>query len=276
MPTPRHLRHAILGLLLLTATSALGGNDIARLSQQLGSGSDFRMRVQAALTLGKSGDGKALGPLYRGLSDESVAVRVASAAALKTLGDPAALTELVRHRKDPSPEVRRQVSGAIAKLRALQSRDQERRRGARMLVKLGKVKNGTKITSQEAELTVKQASREQLEQLPGVALLRASEDAEKAAQNHKLPVVLMTGSIRELNAAKDGGELVYSAQVEYVVHRMPEQAIVAKVSGRATARASVVEVRDRRRREELREEVLDAAVASAMKSAPRALLAAVD
>jgi HEAT repeat protein len=276
MSTPRRIRHAVLVLLLLTATSAFGGNDISRLAQQLNEGDDFRMRVQAALNLGKSGDGQALVPLYRGMNDKSAAVRVASAAALKTLGDPAALPELLRHQNDSSPEVRRQVKGAIAALRAQQRHDQERRRDARLLVKLGKVRNGSKVTSEEAELTVKQASRDQLDQLPGVALLSASEDADKASKSHKLPVVLMTGSIRELNAAKDGGELVYSAQVEYVVHRMPEQAIVAKVSGRASARASAVEVRDRRRREELREEVLDAAVASAMKSAPRALLAAVD
>ncbi len=274
--TPRPIRHAVLVLLLLTSASAFGGNDISRLAQQLNEGDDFRMRVQAALSLGKSGDGQALEPLYRGLNDKSVAVRVASAAALKTLGDPAALPELMRRQNDTSPEVRRQVNGAIAALRAQQRHDQERRRDARILVKLGKVRNGSKVTSEEAELTVKQASRDQLDQLPGVALLSASEDAEKASKNHKLPVVLMTGSIRELNAAKEGSELVYSAQVEYVVHRMPEQAIVAKVSGRASARASAVEVRDRQRREALREEVLDAAVASAMRSAPRALLAAAD
>ncbi len=272
----RPIRHAILALLLLSTTSAFGANDIARLAQQLNQGDDFRMRVQAALNLGKTGDGQALEPLYRALDDKSVAVRVAAAAALKTLGDPAALDQLKRHEKDASPEVRRQVTAAITALRAQQQHDRERRRGAKVLVKLGKVRNGTKVTSEDAELTVKRASRDQLDQLPGVALLAASEDAEKVSQKHKLPAVLLTGSIRELNAAKEGGEVVYSAKVEYVVQSLPEQAILAKVSGKAEARASEFETRDRVRRDALREEVLDAAVASAMKRAPRALLAAAD
>lgn len=272
----RPIRHALLALLLLSSTSAFGGSDISRLAQQLNEGDDFRMRVQAALNLGKTGDGQALSPLYRALADKSVAVRVAAAAALKTLGDPAALEILKRYQKDESPEVRRQVAAAIAALKAQQKHDSERRRDARILVKLGKVRNGTKVTAADAELTVKRASRDQLDQLPGVALLAASEDAEKVSQKHKLPVALLTGSIRELNAAREGGEVVYSAQVEYVVHRMPEQSIVAKVSGRASARASEIETRDRVKREALREEVLDAAVASAMKRAPRALLAAAD
>jgi hypothetical protein len=69
--------------------------------------------------------------------------------------------------------------------------------------------------------------------------------------------------------------VTYSAKDEYVLHRMPEQAIMGKVSGSASATASEAEVRDKRKRAELRQAVLDAAVASAVRRTPAALQAVV-
>lgn len=266
----RRFRFALVAVFLVSlSSSAIGGNDVTRLSRQLSQDKDFRMRVQAALELGKSADGRALQPLYKALRDPS-------AAALKTLGDPAALPELAKHNGDENESVRRQVAGAIWALKAQKTRDEDRRRYAKVLVKLGKLHNGTNVSSSQALFAVKKASRSELDRLPGIAVLNASEDVEGAAAAHRLPVVLLTGSIRQLDATKEGSEFVYSAAVDYVVHRMPDQSIVATVTGRAQARASEVEVRDRKRREALRLEVIDAAVASAIQRTPRALLAAAD
>ncbi|NLE88622.1 MAG: HEAT repeat domain-containing protein [Myxococcales bacterium] len=273
----RRFRFALVAVFLVSlSSSAIGGNDVTRLSRQLSQDKDFRMRVQAALELGKSADGRALQPLYKALRDPSAAVRAAAAAALKTLGDPAALPELAKHNGDENESVRRQVAGAIWALKAQKTRDEDRRRYAKVLVKLGKLHNGTNVSSSQALFAVKKASRSELDRLPGIAVLNASEDVEGAAAAHRLPVVLLTGSIRQLDATKEGSEFVYSAAVDYVVHRMPDQSIVATVTGRAQARASEVEVRDRKRREALRLEVIDAAVASAIQRTPRALLAAAD
>lgn len=262
--------------LVFLSASAVGDNDVSRLIRQLSKDKDFRMRVQAALYLGKSNDGRALGSLTRALRDPSASVRASAAAALKTLGDPAALPELLKHNTDESPAVRRQVAAAIWALRAQKTKDEDRRRHAKLLVKLGKLQNGSQVTSRQALFAVSQASRTEFERLPGVALLNVSEEAEAAATAHKLPVVLVTASIRQLDAVQEGSELVYSAHVDYVVHRMPDQSIVATVSGKAQARASQREVKDRKRREALRMEVIDAAVASAVQRSPRALMAAID
>lgn len=262
--------------LVLLTSSAIGDNEVSRLARQLEKDGDFRLRVQAALTLGKTGDGAALPPLYKALGDSSASVRAAAAAALKTLGDPAALPELLKHNTDENAAVRRQVAAAIWELKAQKTRDQDRRRHAKVLVKLGRLHNGTEVKSDQALYAVSKASRSEFERLPGIALLNASEGAEQAAAAYKLPVVLVTGSIRELNATKDGGAVVYSAQVDYVVHRMPDKSIVATVTGKASARASEIEMKDRKRRDALRGEVLDAAVASAVQRSPRALMAAAD
>ncbi len=59
--------------------------DVDHLLQNLASGSDFRVRTQAALALGASKSRRAVEPLCTGLADPSATVRAASAAALGRL-----------------------------------------------------------------------------------------------------------------------------------------------------------------------------------------------
>ena len=79
---------------------------------------------------------------------------------------------------------------------------------------------------------------------------------------------------KRLKAAREGSDIVYSASVEYILHTMPDQSIAAKVSGSATASLTEEEAKDQERAAELRTAVLEAAIASALRRAPRALLAA--
>jgi hypothetical protein len=90
----------------------------------------------------------------------------------------------------------------------------------------------------------------------------------------RVPVVMLTGSVRKLEASPNGGEVVYSAKVEYILHRMPDQDIAGTMSGSARTRASAAEARNKIKDGELRLMVLEAAVESAMRRAPEALLAA--
>ena len=59
--------------------------DVDHLVQNLSSGSDFRIRTQAALALGASKSKRAVEPLCAGLGDQNATVRAASAAALGRL-----------------------------------------------------------------------------------------------------------------------------------------------------------------------------------------------
>ncbi len=61
------------------------------LVQQLKTSDDFRVRTQAALALGASGDDAAVKPLCDALADDNASVKVAAAAALGKLGKPAGL-----------------------------------------------------------------------------------------------------------------------------------------------------------------------------------------
>ena len=259
-------RRSLLSLALLTAaSSAWATPGLDELVEQLKHGGDFRVRVTAALSLGKSLNPAASQPLEAALEDPNASVRAAAAAALKNLGDVAALGPLRAH-TDKSEAVRAQVQSAIKSL------EEEATSGPKIkvLVKIGIMKNGSGVKSSKIETELADSSRRKLNELPGVRVL--AEDSVQTASDP--PTVMVTGKISELKASREGTSVVYSASVEYVLHTMPEQSIAAKVSGRASATASEQEANDKAKSAELRRSVLEAAIASALRRAPPALMAA--
>lgn len=268
-------RRALLSLaLLLTVSSAVANPGLDELVDQLKNASDFRVRVSAALQLGKSLTGDAALPLQAALDDSNASVRAAAAAALRNLGDQAALPALKAHRSDKSEAVRTQVKAAIKSL------EDERLFGPKpkVLIKLGIMKNESGVKSKKIESELADSSRRKLSALPGVRVLAAdasSTSSEASPEKpNTVPMVMVTGNVSELKALREGRSITYSASVEYVLHTMPEQAIAAKVSGRATATASERETEDSAALAALRHSVLEAAIASAVRRAPPALLAA--
>jgi len=243
--------------LSLSHVSAIGAPVVAQLIERLEKGEDFRVRVQAALELGKTKHADARSPLEKGLDDENAAVRTACAAALKVLGDKKSIPALEAHKKDSSSAVRSQIEATLASLKLVTSSS------VKLIVKSGSMRTGKEVRAKLAG-DLESASREKFSELPGVKVGDASEQGKK--------MVMVTGVLRRLNESQEGSEVVYSASVEYVVHRMPEQAIAGTVSGSASTRASNAEAK--RRAPELRRLVLAAAVASAVKRAPEALAAA--
>src|ERR1041384_6251505 len=82
----RWLPVTILAFGLLLGADARAKPGFAELAERLKSGTDFRVRVQAALELGRP-EKKSLGALVLALDDPHASVRAAAAAALKMLGD---------------------------------------------------------------------------------------------------------------------------------------------------------------------------------------------
>jgi hypothetical protein len=90
----RRLLAAVLVASMLGTTVAATASAEARVAyliEQLKTSDDYRIRTQAALGLGASGDDAAVTPLCAALRDANVAVKVAAAAGLGKLGKPAAL-----------------------------------------------------------------------------------------------------------------------------------------------------------------------------------------
>jgi hypothetical protein len=260
-----------LALLFATVSAGAAPSSVSELSDRLRRSEDFRVRVQAALELGKTADPEALDPLLSGLDDPNASVRAASAAALEELGDPAAVPVLKQHRLDRSDAVRKQIREALA---AFAAAAESGAPPARLLVKIGVMKNQTTAKVARIEAELENESRKKLDALPGVEVLGPSADSGKEAEKKKLPVVMVSGHIQKLKASREGSEIVYSASVEYILHTMPDQSIAARVSGSASGTLTQEEASDESRASELRHQVLDAAIASALRRAPRALLAA--
>ena len=250
--------------MVVSSPSAHAGT-IDQLIERLKNGEDFRVRAQAALELGKTKNAAAREPLESALDDENAAVRTASAAALKVLGDKQAIPALEKHKNDSSQAVRTQIQATLAALKMVTSSS------VKLIVKLGKMR-ATKEARGNFVGALESASREKFAALPGVQVVEESDSSDQG-KGKKVPMVMVTGQLRKMKESREGSEVVFSASVEYVVHRMPEQAIAGTVSGSASTRASKSEAK--KRSNELQRLVLTAAVESAVKRAPEALLAAI-
>jgi hypothetical protein len=97
---------------------ARGEQRVAYLIEQLKTSEDYRVRTQAALALGASGDDAAVKPLCDALgSDRNASVKVAAAAALGKLGKPAGVPCLkAAQGKESTPSVKAQIDKSIASL----------------------------------------------------------------------------------------------------------------------------------------------------------------
>ncbi|HSN98341.1 MAG TPA: HEAT repeat domain-containing protein [Candidatus Nanopelagicales bacterium] len=87
---------------------------ITQLAQQLKSSDDHRVRTQAALALGASGEEAAVKPLCEALGDSNVTVKVAAAAALGKLNKSSALPGLQKAEgKESASAVKSQLQKSI-------------------------------------------------------------------------------------------------------------------------------------------------------------------
>jgi hypothetical protein len=264
----RLLRTALLTALVSISLSAPARPKIDGVSERLKTGADFRVRVQAALELGKSGDTHAVPALVSALDDENASVRAAAAAALGKLGDKRGRAPLEEHANDASVAVRSEVRGALAKLSQGSSDDAEPRK---IVVRLGGVHNGTRVRSEAVEHEVLSESRRKLGEFPGIDVV-----AHETSTSNSKPeaMVMVTPSIQKLSASRDGDSIVYQAKVEYILQTLPDETIMARLSGSASAAATEREAGDRVAIARLRHEVLSAAIQSALTHAPSALVAA--
>jgi hypothetical protein len=102
---------------LLLSTPAHAEPRTSFLVDQLKKSDDFRLRTQAALALGSSGDDTAVKPLCDALSDSNASVKVAAAAALGKLGKPAGLPCLkAAAAKEGATSAKSQIEKSIASL----------------------------------------------------------------------------------------------------------------------------------------------------------------
>jgi hypothetical protein len=263
--TKRVALRAWLGIISMWAVLAAGptsapAQDVLTAAHDITQADDFRLRVSAALVLGKSRPEGARPLLEQALSDAHPAVRAAAAAALAQYGDPLSIVALERHAGDPSASVRAQIQASLAVLR---KSTQGPWQNAHYVVQLGNMKNGTGQPSG----ILRNSARTHAAGLPGAVIADgpSPELLVEAAQRH-LPVLALEGSQRLTRGQKDS-DLLITAQVEFSLRRVPEQSLKGTLSGSATSIGSTNALANPSIVTQLENQAIDGAVESAMRGA---------
>ena len=231
----------------LAVPSLAAAQDAAGALRDLAESPDFRVRVSAALYLGRTKPPGAREALERGLSDGHPTVRVAVAAALGALGDPAAVGALTRRlSSESSASVAAQIHTAIDRLH----------KGVR---------------GEDLRRVLHEAAVSRAHGLKGSAVVDGDSDMlAQAAQRH-LPVITLDGSLTQVLESRVAGTVQVQARVEFAVRR--EQTLKGTLSGAATTFGSTPSLSDQSRRQ-LQNDAVDGAVQSALRGADQGLIVA--
>jgi len=228
----------ILGAGMLIAGSALA-ESAARIRQleEMLSHSDFRVRTQAAFSLGRVRDRATVPPLLKTLRDRHPAVRAAAAVALGRIGDARALPGLRSH-SDDSEAVRSQVRRAIT----LIEEGQSARAGppppswskARHYVELGGLANVSKTKRPGLMKLFRTLALREMRRLPRTVVGETGarpSGLDGRLRRYKVIGYQVTGSIGRLVRYMAPGKVQVRAEVMLAVTSYPGHTYCMTVTG---------------------------------------------
>lgn len=270
-----HRRSVLTMGLLVVAGLALPRGASASPLDDLASNGDFRVRMSAALIVGRTKISGAKPALEAALSDAHPAVRAAAASGLVELGDLSAIGALdARAAAEPNSDVKITLTSSADKLRARQNNDKKKPSGpdaAKYVVQVGAMRNLSSVKSKELPSVLRGATKQvAITRLQNAAVIDESE-GQLLKTFKKLPLLRLDGQLRTLQQAEQGGQLTMRAQVEFSVLR--NQALKATFSGSATAGGALSQNAGQALFD-LQKKAVENAVASAMGSAEAGFRAA--
>ena len=269
----RSLEVLLAGVLVCGLGGVSPAQNVENIRTELLSGADFRVRVSAALYLGKAKPPEARFLLERALDDAHPAVRAAAAAALAQVGDAGAIPKLQQHLSgESSGAVKSQIRATIEALTPKAAAAQASIGNARYVVQLGDMKNATNVRGESLGTVMRSAAKTRASSLKG-ALVVDGADASVVQQagERKIPVLLLDGRITRLAQGASNGNVMFQAQVEFMVRRVPQQTLQGTFSGAATTVDTAQALQNQGRVMELQNRAVDGAVESAMRGADRGL-----
>ncbi len=277
MPRQKLTRRTVVaGVFALAAVGSVRAAtaDDAAAFRDLATATDFRLRVAAALALGKSTSPGARPALEKALSDPHPAVRAAAAAALGSLGNAAALPALnAALGRESDADVKAALQRTIGRLSAAPAAAAPATK-ARFLVAMGKLENRSAVPGADLLDALKAGTRTRMAQVPGVEVLADGADPGAAGKTRNLPAFALDGSITKMDKKQGPKDVGYAARVEYILRKMPDQVLKGTLAGAAQAVADLVQVRGQSELSQLQLDALAGAVDSALKGASPTLEAA--
>jgi hypothetical protein len=212
-------------LLIAPAVSADKVDDLAR---SLRMDPSFKVRVQAALLLGKLGDKAGTDALIKALTDENKSVRAVAAQSLGKLGGPAAtgaLRALLQREQDS-------FVTAQAKL-ALSSLEDQDNKERKVFVTVGSFSGGVKLADANILGLLQASLKQALQKIPQVTF---KADAQAKGHGKNPPVgFLVDGNVSRLEEAFGEGET--SCEIKLMVARWPSKSIILWTSAGAAVQA---------------------------------------
>lgn len=209
---------------------------VDELCRALQSDPSFKVRVQAALLLGKLGERAAVDPLMKALGDENKSVRAMVAQSLGKLGDIRALPALKRLLDSETDGfVRTQAEAAMA---SLQDSDAK---GKRILVTLGSFSGGAKTADSAVLALLRDSLKLSLSKLPQLGFM---EGADAKGKGGGKPAFLVDGNVSRLDESPAGANIETHCEVKVMVARWPGRSIILWTSAGAAVQSGSRE-RDR-------------------------------
>ncbi len=224
---------------LMVASSASADPRTEFFIKQLKTSDDFKVRTQAALALGASGDTAAVAPLCGGLGDANNSVKVAAAAALGKLGKgegAGCLKTAKKQEKDSS--VIAQIDQSLQKLAGGGGDDPPAIGGETKFYVAIQVTNKTTRSDGEIDRVVRGAAQARILNATGYAVAPRSESTSKAAEllkgNKKLKGLLLITSID--TPVYSGGKV--SISVNSTIWTYPDKSLKATINAKRSTEAA--------------------------------------
>jgi len=252
-------------VLVVALTPAAFAQDVSQLKKDVLTASDFRVRVTAALALGKKKELSAVGALSQALKDDNGAVRAAAAAALGLIGDTSAMSAIERARdSEKDANVKSSMEKALSTLKG--------QRKTKVIVSVSRTEN--KSGEPKVSSLFTSAIKSEIGRIPGVEVAPSEKDAVEQAKQRNLPTLALDAKLTSLSKSTSGADTAIAANVELLIRKIPEQSLKATVKGNAKALMNSKALKNDADVAALREDAVKAAVQSAIKGAPTAIDAA--
>lgn len=250
MPLSSALRFFIAPLLLLALL--LGGtasaDNVDRLTKQLSSSSDYKVRISAALSLSKLRDQRAVWPFVKALKDSDKTVRGVSAASLGKIVNSTTSTKMQARvlqelkkaaTSDSNSFVRKQAQKAYDVLGKLGAAPPPVSAGG-IYVNIGvmsaNTEDATKIRGHMRKTVLKTFKKKASSMMivwPG-----KENPSGKDIKKKKVKAFHVDGTINELKATPAGSSTTVSCKVSMLIASYPEKSMFGFLKGGAQVRSS--------------------------------------